>query len=139
MPLDLSLASTSALRSPDDVATGVAVEEQLLFELPDRLGVSAPIWQRLAQGAFDDPELTAEEAVGFAAEVRVLREHWLASQRDVVIAERAITGRDPETRNQLAEATLLHRDDTTRDVLDRLLALCDAAIAAGVGLVGLSD
>lgn len=139
MPLDLSLAPTSALQSPSEVAPGMAIEEQLLLELPDRLGVHAPNWQRLADGAFEDPELTMREVEGLAAEVRLLREHWLASQREIVIAERHITAREHEVRNDLADATLLHRADSTRETLDRLLALCEAALASGVGLVGLSD
>jgi hypothetical protein len=110
MPLDLSLASTSALRSPDEVTSGVAVDEKLLAELPDKLGLQAPIWRQLAQSAFDDPELLESEVAGFAADVRALRD--------------ALPPGD---------------DDATRDVLDQLIALCEEALAEGVGLVGLSD
>jgi hypothetical protein len=139
MPLDLSLAPTSALHSPDDIAPGMAIDEQLLHDLPDKLGVRAPTWQKLAESAYDDPELTDREVEALAAEVRTLREHWLASQRDAVIAERNITARDHEQRLALADAALLHREDPTRDTLDRLLALCESAIASGLGIVGLSD
>jgi hypothetical protein len=139
MPLDLSLAATSALMSPGDLPPSVAIEEKLLLELPDKLGVHAPIWQRLAEGAFEDPEVPASDVEGLAAEIRMLREHWLASQRDAVIAARNITARDDETREALADAALLHRDDPTRDTLDQLLALCAAALAAETGLDGVSD
>ena len=109
MPLDLSLASTSALRSPDEVTSGVAVDEKLLAELPDKLGLQVPIWRQLAQSAFDDPELLESEVAGFAADVRALRD------------------------------ALPPGDDATRAVLDQLIALCEEALAEGVGLVGLSD
>ena len=37
------------------------------------------------------------------------------------------------------DKVLAERADPTREVLDRLAALCEAALTAGVGLVGLSD
>jgi hypothetical protein len=113
MPLDLSLAATSALMSPHELPPSVAIEETLLLELPAKLGVHAPIWQQLAAAAFDDPEVDARDVADLAAEVRLLRERWLASEGD--------------------------RADPTRDTLDQILALCDAALAAEVGLDGVSD
>jgi hypothetical protein len=40
---------------------------------------------------------------------------------------------------QLADKVLADRADPTRETLERLIALCEAALTAGVGLIGLSD
>ncbi|HUQ06394.1 MAG TPA: hypothetical protein VM261_28015 [Kofleriaceae bacterium] len=134
MPLDLVLAP-----SPGTVTQRVVIDEHLLWKLPEELGVHAPIWTKLGAGAFDDPELTMREVEALAAEVRVLRQHWLASHRERVIRERHINARDYTTRMELADKVLAERADPTRDLLDRVAALCEAALIAGVGLIGLSD
>jgi hypothetical protein len=134
VPLDLLLAS-----SPRSTSDRVAIDEQLLCELPAKLGVHAPIWSRLGDAAYDDPELTMREVEGLAAEAKLLRERWLEINRERVIAERHITARDYAVRMAIADSALAERADATRETLDRLLALCEAALTADVGLVGLSD
>jgi hypothetical protein len=113
MPLDLTLAP-----SPRSSAHRVAIDETLLSELPPKLGVKAPIWSKLSDGAYDDPELTMREVESLAAETRLLRDRWLVQ-----------TGQHP----------LSKRPDPTREMLERLLEVCEAALTAGVGLVGASD
>jgi hypothetical protein len=142
MPLDLSLAPSPRSTSAADalsVAPSVAVDETLLFELPTKLGVHVPIWTKLGDAAYDDPELTMREVESLAGEVRLLRERWLADNRELVIRERKIHARDHAMRMALADKVLAERADPTRDLLDRLASLCEAALTAGVGLVGCSD
>jgi hypothetical protein len=123
-----------------DLMASVPVKESLLSDdLPAKLGVHAPTWQLLADKAFEDPQLTPEQAIALGAEVRLLREAWMAQQRDTVAAEHRVRAKDWATRQRIIDRLVATVADPVRETLDGLIGLCDAAMTRGKGIIGVSD
>lgn len=136
MTLDLRLE----VDGPRGLTSNVSVEESLLFDdLPAKLGVHAPTWSWLADQAFDDPELTVEQASALGAEVRLLRGAWLRTRREAVAFERRVTAKDRALRERIIDELVTTVDDPVRATFDRLIGLCDAAVQRGMRIIGLSD
>ena len=131
MTLDLRLATPDWRQNVDGT---VSVEEQLLWDLPGQLGLSLPIWERVGRDAFDNPRIEATEVRAFAAELQRIREQRI----EATVRTQKVTAKDPVVRRRLA-LEMVERDDAIVRRVDALLALCERAIAAGVGIYGLSD
>ena len=136
MALDLALDRDGGSPAGEPA---VAIDEELLWQLPGRLGVDAPAWTRLGEACWDDPVVDAGEVGRLAAEVRTLRDRWVASQREEAARTHRVTAQDPAVRARILDQLLAHRPDPITATLDALIALCDRALAAGLGLAGLSD
>jgi hypothetical protein len=125
---------------PRGLTTSVSVAESLLFDdLPATLGVHAPTWAWLADQAFEDPQLTVEQAAALGAEVRLLRAAWLRTRREAVAFERKVNAKDRALRERIIDGLVTTVDDPVRETFDRVIGLCDAAMQGGTGIIGLSD
>jgi hypothetical protein len=126
------------LKGPSRSVTIDTSDEVILFTLPQQLDLTTPICDRLWTSFYADPELrSVEEVAQFRVEIASIRSGYADWRAACLIRERRIRARRADVVERIVAQLLA--GDRVLSKCDELLELCDEAIQAGAGLVGISD
>jgi hypothetical protein len=111
--------------------------EHVIARLPAELEIAAPICARIWERFYGAPGLTLDEVRGWRAELAAVRAAWETGRRAELVRERRINAQDPAVVARIVAPMLA--GERTLVVCNELIAVCDDAVAAGVGLELWSD
>lgn len=106
--------------------------EHVVARLPAELGVAAPQCDRIWAQFYGNLVLGGAELAQWRTELQALRAGWAQRRRAELIRDRGVRAADPAVVDRIVTPMLA--GDRTLAICDELIAVCDDALSAGVGL-----
>jgi len=128
--MGLALAASGAATNLEDL-------EAELLRLFEQFGINAPEFRKLCDALYASPSLGPAEVVQLHREFQELRAKYQELRLAALRRTRNVQAKDPA----VAETILLGMlaGDRLLTKIDDVLRICDAAVAAGGGIVTESD